>query len=263
MFGNRAMYADGWKAVVLHRPITWDFFKSWKFEDDVWELYHVDADPNELHDLAKQQPAKLAELQQLFDDAAKRDHVYPLGPNFLKYKLEQIGRQLGTRKGVFAYSGIVRGISMEAAPPTLRLPFVMRATFDANGRDSRVLVAHGGSMGGYSVYLKDGIPVYCYNLFGSELTYVRGPAALPAGKHELIVTFRPDPQGAATVALAVDGTDVADGTIPKLAPFTYEASDGFSVGVDQGSSVSPATVDARAAAVEWVRFEFQPPPSVQ
>ena len=259
MFGNRAMVADGWKAVVLHRPITWDFFKTWSFDDDIWELYHIDTDSNELHDLAKKEPAKLSQLQALFDAEAQRNHVYPLGPDFLKYKREQVGKLLADRHGVFTYTGVVRGISNDAAPPTNRLPFVMRAAFDAVANDTRVLVAHGGAMGGYSVYLKAGVPVYCYNLLGGEMTYVRGTSALPAGRHELTVQFRPDSQGGATVTLAVDRATPAQGTIRKLSTFLYEASDGFSVGLDQGSPVSPETTGVAAAGVEALRFEFSSP----
>ena len=256
LFGNRAMVADGWKAVVLHRPITWDFFRPWNFEDDAWELYQVDRDPNELHDLAQQEPAKLAELQALFDSEARRNHVYPLGPDTARYRRAQVTKQLEERKNTFTYAGIVRGISMDAAPPTVRSAFDLRASFEMAPSGTQVLVAHGGAMGGFSVYVKDRIPVYCYNLLGGDLSYVRGTDPLAPGRHELLVQFRPEGNGAATVTMQVDGADHAEGTIPKLTPIMYEASDGFSVGVDQGSPVSPETVDAVPAAVDALRFEF-------
>lgn len=259
ILGNRAMVADGWKAVVLHRPNTWDFFKPADFGTDVWELYHLDADPNELHNLAQKEPAKLASLQALFDAEARRNHVYPLGPDVMKYRREQVAKQLADRRGQFNYSGVVRGISNDAAPPTYRMPFVMRATFDAAGSDTRVLVAHGGAMGGYSLYLKDGVPVYCYNLLGGEMTFVRGAAPLTAGAHELKVDFQPDAQGSATVTLTVDGTTRSTAKIPKLTQMLYEASDGFSVGLDQGSSVSREAADVAPASVTELRFEFSVP----
>jgi arylsulfatase A-like enzyme len=255
IFGNRAIVADGWKAVVLHRPITWNFFQQQSFDNDVWELYHVDADPNELHDLAKQEPAKLASLQKLFDAEARRNNVYPLAPDVMKYRREQVANQLASRRGQFSYSGVVRGISNDAAPPTYRMPFVLRATFDAAESDTRVLVAHGGAMGGYSVYLKNGVPVYCYNLLGGEKTLVRGSAPLAAGRHELTLEFHPNAQGGATVKLSADGVTSTQGKIPKLTPMMYEASDGFSVGLDQGSSVSPETAGVAASGVAALRVE--------
>jgi hypothetical protein len=71
-----------------------------------------------------------------------------------------------------------------------------------------------------------------------------------------MLDFHPDAQGGAAVVLTVDGTNSTRATIPKLSQMLYEASDGFSVGLDQGSSVSPETVDVPASAVAAVRFEF-------
>jgi arylsulfatase len=221
----------------------------------VWELYHVDRDPNELHDLAKQHPDKLAELQALFDGEATRNHVYPLERDIAGFRRQQVAQQLAERGGVFEYTGIVRGLSNDAAPATYRSAFELRATFDVAASGTRVLVAHGGAMGGYSLYVKDGAPVYCYNFLGGETSYVRGPALTP-GRHELLLRFQPDGQGGAQVVMKVEGAGDVAGAIPRLTPMMYEASDGFSVGVDQGSNVSPETVDAAAAPVASLRFEF-------
>lgn len=257
LFGNRAMVDDGWKAVVLHRPVTWEFFRTWPFENDVWELYRVDQDPNELHDLAQQEPAKLQELQAKFEVEARRNNVFPLGPDVAGHRRQQVAAQLQSRGGVFRYTGVVRGISNDAAPPTYRAAFDVRAVVDGSRPGTQVLVAHGGAMGGYSLYLQDGVAVYCYNLLGGDVTYVRGARPLPAGGHELQLQFRPDGKGAASVTLQVDGSAYAAGRIPQLTPMMYEASDGFSVGVDQGSPVSPETSDAAPVDVADLRFEFR------
>ena len=166
---------------------------------------------------------------------------------------------LAGRGGVFEYSGVVRGISNDAAPPTYRSAFDVRAIVDVPASGTRVLVAHGGAMGGYSLYLKDGVPTYCYNLLGDPVTYVRAGAPLTPGRHELRLQFRPDGQGAAGVVLEVDVAGRTTGTVPKITPLMYEASDGFSVGVDQGSPVSPETKEAVAAPVVSVRFEYPAP----
>ena len=115
-------------------------------------------------------------------------------------------------------------------------------------------------MGGYSLYVKDGVPTYCYNLLGGEKTYVRSTSALAPGRHELALQFQPDGNGGAKVVIRADGAAVAEGSVPKLTPMMYEASDGFSVGVDQGSFVSPETMDAPAAPVALVRFEYAQAP---
>ena len=237
-------------------PLIWDFFRSPDSATDVWELYDMDRDPNELHDLASQDPARLAQLQQQFDEAARRNNVYPLNPDVGRYRREQVARLLQGHQGVFTYSGIVRGISNDAAPPTYRSGYVMRATVDISPAGTQVLVAHGGAMGGYSAYVKDGVLVYCYNLLGGDVTYLRGANPLSSGRHEVLIRFQPDGQGAATVTMQVDGSDYAQGRIPKLTPFMYEASDGFSVGLDQGSAVSPETTGATPGGVPELRFEY-------
>jgi hypothetical protein len=123
--------------------------------------------------------------------------------------------------------------------------------------ESRVLVAQGGAMGGFSVYLKDGVPVYCYNWFGAEHTYVRGPQALGPGRHVLRVKVMRKPDNSAEVSLMVDDQSVAQAVVPRLTPRLYEASDGFSVGVDQGSSVAPEAAGIEARSVESLRFRFE------
>ncbi len=259
LFGNRAMYADGWKAVVLHRPTTWEFFKQWKFEDDRWELYHVAVDPNELHDLAGQEPARLAELQAMFEAEAQRNHVYPLERDIAGFRRAQVAEQLATRHRVFDYAGVVRSISNDAAPPTYRMPFDVTAAFTAEPAQTRVLVAHGGAMGGYSLYVDRGTAAYCYNLLDLERTCLRVAGPLGAGRHVVSLRFRPAADGSAAVSLTVDGGTPAEERIPRLTPMMYEASDGFSVGTDTGSVVAPETADAPALPVESVRFEFPTP----
>ena len=73
MLGSRGIYHDGWKAVTYH-----EFNSDPTFPDSEWELYHLDTDISECHDLAQRHPAKLRELIDLFDAEAKRYGVYPL-----------------------------------------------------------------------------------------------------------------------------------------------------------------------------------------
>jgi len=86
IFGSRSIYKDGWKAETLHRPDYIDendFLDSTKkrpvqdFSKDVWELYNLNEDFNERIDLAKKYPEKLAALQALFDENARKYNIYP------------------------------------------------------------------------------------------------------------------------------------------------------------------------------------------
>jgi arylsulfatase len=81
IFGNRAIYKDGWKAAAAHaNPFTSPNQAQTpsNFDADVWELYNLNEDFNELHNLAKKYPEKLEELKKLFDEQAKENNVYPL-----------------------------------------------------------------------------------------------------------------------------------------------------------------------------------------
>src|SRR5439155_21097841 len=74
LWGNRGVWADGWKAVVLHRPTPWDVYPAIPLEQDVWELYHVAEVFNERIDLASKYPQKLDEMKKLFDHEAARNN---------------------------------------------------------------------------------------------------------------------------------------------------------------------------------------------
>ncbi|GGF22939.1 arylsulfatase [Flavobacterium limi] len=86
IFGNRAIYKDGWKAAAAHPdPFTLlktagknGFPQASNFDNDVWELYNLNEDFNERNNLAKKYPEKLEELKKLFDEQAKENNVYPL-----------------------------------------------------------------------------------------------------------------------------------------------------------------------------------------
>lgn len=241
MMGNRAMVADGWKAVVLHRKEPWKYAGTWPLEDDVWELYDLRKDFNELDDLAKRNPRKLAELQALFDTEAKRNNVYPLLPDFVRFQRERADALLEKRQSRFVYRyGDVGRIPSGVAPPTALL-----GSFDIEagivvpeGEGRGVIVAEGGSMGGYSLYLAAGRPVFCYNFLGTRSTHVRASEPLPAGAAEIRVKLRKTEGGGAAVALLVGGSQVAQGTVEQLVPRMFEGSDTFSVGRDQGSRVT-------------------------
>src|SRR3712207_325045 len=60
-----------------------------------------------------------------------------------------------------------------------------------------VIVAQGGAFGGWALYVKDGVPKYCYNLFGLTRSTVAGDAPLTPGTHQLGMEFRYDGGGLA------------------------------------------------------------------
>ena len=83
MFGNRAMYADGWYARTIHRP-AWQPTPSQTLLEDPWELYNSNDDFSLSNDVAASNAAKLKELQALFLKDAERFHVLPIDDRLLE-----------------------------------------------------------------------------------------------------------------------------------------------------------------------------------
>ena len=77
MFGNRAIYADGWFAGTLHRA-PWEMTPRRALLDDKWELYDTRTDFSLANDLAAQNPAKLKEMQDLFLKEAVKHRALPI-----------------------------------------------------------------------------------------------------------------------------------------------------------------------------------------
>ena len=58
-----------------------------------------------------------------------------------------------------------------------------------------VIIAQGGSIGGWSLYAADGRLRYCYNLLGVQRFYVDSDRELPAGTHQVRMEFDYDGPG--------------------------------------------------------------------
>ena len=108
MFGNRAIYHEGWVAATRH-SIPWLVVPLPPLADDVWELYNVDKDFSEADNLAPQNPEKLKELQALFMKEAERNHVLPIDDRRAeRFDPSIAGRPdlLGGRKTLTVYDGM-------------------------------------------------------------------------------------------------------------------------------------------------------------
>jgi arylsulfatase A-like enzyme len=58
MLGTRGIWENGWKAAALHAPLS----GVGHFDQDRWELYHVDEDRSESKDLSAEHPAATRNL---------------------------------------------------------------------------------------------------------------------------------------------------------------------------------------------------------
>jgi arylsulfatase A-like enzyme len=244
MFGNRGIYHEGWVAATRH-SIPWLMVPLPPLKDDVWELYHVAEDFSQAENLAEKNPAKLKELQAVFDKEAVRNHVFPIDDRRSERFDPQIaGRPdlLDGRKSLTVYPGMTgmmenAFINVKGRHHTIEAEIELK-----DGKTSGVVIAQAGYFGGWTLYFKDGKPRHEYNWFAIERTNIGSEAALAPGKHIIRYEFIPDaakPGTGGKSILSVDGKKIAEGQIPKTQPFVFSADEGADVGIDAETNVSP------------------------
>ncbi len=245
MFGNRGIYHEGWVACTRH-SIPWDMaVKSPALKDDVWELYNVDKDFSEATNLAQQNPAKLKELQELFNKEAIRNHVFPIDDRRAeRFNPAIAGRPdlMGGRKSLTVYAGMT-GMMENAFINVKGVRHTITAEIEVkDAKAGGVIISQAGYFGGWTLYMKDGKPHHEYNWFALERTNIGADTALAPGKHTISYEFIPDaakPGTGGKSILSVDGKKIAEAQIPKTQPFAFSADEGADVGLDAETNVSP------------------------
>jgi arylsulfatase A-like enzyme len=250
MLGNRAIVDGKWKAVTYHGRKPWENTAAWGFDEDHWELYDLEADPAECHDLMEGRDTanlkdpmvkKTIELVGLWWAEAGRHNVLPLDDRFQERSLAR--ESLASRQTKFTfYPGAVR-IPEHVAPNTMNRSWAIDAHVDVpSGGAEGPIVVMGGDTNGWSLYLKEGKPTFCYNLAAIELTYIRGAKPVAPGRHVIRYEFEKrgkEPFGAGgTGRIFVDGQKVAEGDIPKTTAFGYSLDETFDIGCDKGAPVT-------------------------
>jgi arylsulfatase A-like enzyme len=238
MFGNRAMWSDGWKAVTLHaNRMPWELAVVLPFEQDEWELYHVAEDFSESTNVAAQYPEKLEELKQMFDEEAWKYNVYPLYDDMIRRLAVQQDRLFGDQKEFIYYApGAVR-IAEKASAPVKNRPHTMTTTIDLKGHEEGVIACVGGMTGGFIMFIKSGRLFYDYN-FLDGVYYTLASPPLPEGKTELKFNFIKTKEFGGTGELYVNGKKVDEVDMPQMHISTYSLAETFDTGIDTGTQVS-------------------------
>ena len=238
MLGSRALYHDGWKAVVFHPPaaMAYDGTDAGRrsFDDDIWELYDVRHDFSECHDLADQEPVKLKELQDLWWEEAERNQVLPLNNQPGKF-----GDRRFRRDHYVFHAGL--GALPETMAPNLRnraFSIAAAVTIPDRCDCAGVIVAHGGHSGGYALYVAERRLHYVNNLLGAEITTITAEVELPAGPVLVRAVFQPTGRFRGDLALWYDDVPVGRGHIAHTTPVTYGVEP-FSVGEQRMTPVAP------------------------
>jgi arylsulfatase len=233
------------------------------FDDDVWELYEP-GDWSQAHDLAAEMPEKLAELQQLWLEEARKHNVLPLDDRRIeRFNAELVGRpELVKGNSQLLFGGMGRLtenslLNIKNKSHAVTAEIVVPET-GAEG----VILAQGGAFAGWSLYTKDGRPKYCYNLLGLQRFKIDAEATIPPGTHQVRMEFAYDGGGPAkggTVALYLDGDQVGGGRVEATVPLVFSADETADVGRDTGSAVSDdydSESSVFTGTVNWVQIDL-------
>ena len=244
MFGNRAIYKDGWMASTTPLRLPWINIGYEPNPDDFkWELYNIDEDFSQANNLAEKYPDKLKELQEAFDVEAKKYNVYPLDSAFASRADPAIRPSLTRGRSEFVYfPGMIR-IPEGSAPDFKNKSWTIAAevTIPQAGANG-VLATMGGRYGGWALLMQDGKPefAYAYSNRPEHKFRVISDQPLAPGSHILRVKFEYDGGGigkAANATLMVDEKQVAQGRIQRTIPVRFSLDETFDVGEDTGTPV--------------------------
>lgn len=230
MYGHRAIVHDGWKAVAYHERHS-------PYEADVWELYHLDEDFSECHDLAQSHPDQLARLISLWWSEAERYGVFPLDDrNFAERAAKYHSAASPRRRRSFVFHRGMERLPQGVTPLIYDRSFRIDVAVTVEKDDHGVLVAQGDVNGGYSLWLAEQQLHFVYNHQGRPY-HVSGPAGLEPGQHTLTLLFTKTGELRGTAALLVDGDIVGSDEISSTARYMV-GWQGLEIGSDPLSPVS-------------------------
>jgi len=249
MFGSRAMYHDGWKAVTYHPvgPIYGDGLDpNAPFDEDVWELYDLRKDLSEVHDLASEHPEKVRQLVDLWWREAERNDVLPLD-NRVLWTLAHPKPDWRKHRDRFRYfqggAPVPETVAINVRNRSHRL--TVEFEMKEGVRPSGVLLALGSVLGGWSLHLIDGRPRYVHNLYGKQVDVISAEEEVPAPgdgprRHVIVYSFTKDEGLGGRGELVLDGRLVAEGVIERFTPTGFNGVGvGLTCGYEWGPAVGP------------------------
>jgi arylsulfatase len=252
MFGNRAIYHEGWLARTIHRA-PWESEPRRALADDIWELYDTRNDFSLVNDLSAQHPEKLAALQALFLQEAEKNNVLPIDDRvFERFVPANVGRpdlmagrtSLTLAEGM---TGMTENVFLNIKNRSKTI--TAKVVVPEDGAHGAILV-QGGRFGGWALYTKDGVPAYDYNFLGLERFTVAASEPLAPGKSSIRFAFDYDgggPGKGGTGTLFVNDRKVGEGRIDRTQPAIFSADETADVGIDLATPVVEAIGAERAS----------------
>jgi len=240
MLGTRGMWEDGWKASAVHAPLS----SKGHFDQDEWELYHVDADRSESTNLAKQHPEKLQQLIKVWFEEAEKNFVLPLDDRSAAEILgvERPSEEAPRERYIYYphTSPVPEGVAVNVRGRSYKI----LADVEIKDADcSGVIFAHGSRFGGHSLFIKDRKLHYVYNFLGIKPEQKLVSTELAPGKYTLGMEFNrekagPHGESLGKATLYVNDTVAAQGDLKTQAGKFTLSGDGLCIGRDSGDAVS-------------------------
>jgi arylsulfatase len=242
MFGNRAIYHDGWFARTIHKA-PWEKNPRRGLAEDIWELYDTRTDFSLVNDLSKKHPVRLKLMKKLFMKEARKNYVLPIDDR----TVERVNAAIAGRPDLMAgrtsltlaqgMTGMTENVFINIKNRSKTITAEIEVPEDGgNG----AIIVQGGRFGGWALYVKDGVPAYDYNFLGLQRFTIAAKDKLKPGKATIKFDFAYDGGGLAKGGLGtlyINGQKVAQDRIPHTQPMVFSADETADVGIDLATPV--------------------------
>ena len=273
MYGNRAIYRDGWWAACKLDRIPWDASPQtfarlapglYDPERDTWELYHLPDDFSQARDLADEHPEKLAELKALFWEEAEKHNVLPLLAGFSVFFGILPPMPTVTKH---TFHGDVQNIASGMIPRIYGRSYAIEAELVVPEQGAEgVIVAEADEMGGFALWVDDeGLLHHSYSMIGVEQYRQVSTEPIPTGELTVRMQFdadREERSAGGTVSLFANDRKVGEGRLEKTVFFRFSGYAGMDIGRDNGLVVDRAYAAkapyAFTGTVKKVVFDLKP-----
>ena len=271
LFGNRGIYQDGWLANTTPLNMPWSLGAGQHGVDPntfSWELYDLNKDPSQAHNIAAQFPDKLKQLQDLFNQQAIANNVYPLQDGALGARMGELAKAGGSPfRTNYVFWGTGVHLPGENVLPIFFFPFSVKADITVpQGGANGVILAGGSEFGGWSFYLKDGVPAAyaAASNYPGQQQRVLAAKPLAPGQHHLEYDLTSTPPSTGVLTILDNGVQIAKTPIAHTPAALGGIMEALDVGRDTGV---PVTTDYSnegvfTGAINKVTFDSYPPKNI-
>ena len=257
MMGQWALYHDGWLLSTKVDRAPWQAFLPANpdpLNNQVLELYDLNKDFSQSHDIAAAHPDKVKALKQLFIEEAKKYQVFPLDAS-VAARIVAPRPNITAGRSEFVYKHPMTGLPQGDSPSLLNTSYTITADIEVpEGGAEGMILTSGGRFAGYGLYLLKGRPVFLWNLIDLKRIKWEAQEALAPGKHRIEFAFKYDGSGPGTLAfnnftgvgrggtgtLKVDGKEVQTISLPHTLPMILQWDESFDIGSDTLTGVNDA-----------------------